>query len=114
MITHSDNLRKKRKSRIRAKIFGTGVRPRLSVFRSNKAIYVQFIDDEKRITILGLSDREVNEKNKISKALALGKILAEEAKKKSIKTIVFDRSGYTYHGRIKALAQGLREGGIQF
>lgn len=115
MVRQYSQARDRRKKRIRAKISGTAKRPRAVVFRSQKYIYVQLIDDEKRQTILGMSDRRLREiRNKIERAKTFGKLLAEHAKTKKIDTIVFDRGGYAYHGRIQAVAEGLREGGLSF
>lgn len=102
MITKDRLVRKKR---IRAKVFGTGLRPRLSVFRSGRFIYAQIINDGKAVTLVSA---------KGSKSQEVGKALAEAAKKKKIKLVVFDRSGYRYHGRVKALADAAREGGLEF
>lgn len=109
----------KRTKRVRAKVTGTKERPRLSVFRSNRYIYAQLIDDVQRKTLVGFSEKEIKEKNgkKISKqekAKQLGIYLAQKATKKKIKKVVFDRGGYAYKGRIKALAEGAREGGLEF
>lgn len=112
MVTHYANTRQKRQARIRAKISGTTVRPRVSVFRSNKVLYVQVIDDTKGITVIGLNEAKSTEKNKIKKAHLMGIQLASSLKKKKISQVVFDRGGFAYHGRIKALAEGMREGGI--
>jgi large subunit ribosomal protein L18 len=113
--------RTRRKIRVRAKIKGTAQRPRLSVFRSNKHIYLQLIDDEKNKTLVSMSDilpkRGKKSRTKTAKtkaALEAGKNLAELAKKKKITGVVFDRGGYAYHGRIKAAADGAREGGLKF
>ncbi|RJR16069.1 50S ribosomal protein L18 [Candidatus Microgenomates bacterium] len=108
--------RKTRRIRIRNKISGTTKRPRLSVFRSNRTLYAQLIDDEKRITLIGMNDRDIDtkEKNKVARSRELGKTLAEKAKTLKITQVVFDRGGYMYHGRVKALAEGMREGGILF
>jgi large subunit ribosomal protein L18 len=109
--------REKRKKRIRAKIFGTKERPRLSVFRSNKHIYCQLIDDEKGHTLTSASDRELKSlkvKNRVEIAFEVGKLIAKKAKKLGIEKVVFDRAGYKYHGRVKALAEGAREGGLKF
>jgi len=109
--------RKKRHKRIRKKVFGTAEKPRLCVFRSNKHIYAQLIDDTKSHTLLAASDLELKlEKKltKVEKAKEVGKLLAKKALAKNIKKIVFDRAGYKYHGRIKALAEGAREGGLEF
>lgn len=105
----------KRKLRTRAKISGTGERPRLSVFRSNRFIYAQLIDDKTQKTLLGVSENELSEKGqKIERAKKLGLLLAKKAFSKKIKKVVFDRGGSSYHGRVKALAEGAREGGLQF
>lgn len=103
-------------------IKGTTKRPRLSVFRSNKAIYAQIIDDEKGKTLVAASERDLNKKTKkpknkktkMEKAEMVGEVLAKKALKKKIKTIVFDRGKYPYHGRVKALAEGARKGGLKF
>lgn len=114
--------RERRHHRVCAKIKGTGQRPRLSVFRSNKYIYAQLIDDQKGKTLLAMNDQKVKpkikSKNKESSNLAsafeVGKLLAEKALKKKIKKVVFDRGGYKYHGRVKAVAEGARQGGLKF
>lgn len=108
-------LREKRKRRVRAKISGTATRPRLSVFRSNKHIYAQLIDDQKGRTLVACSDLELKINKKLTKteiAQEVGKQLAVKALKKGLKSVVFDRNGYKYHGRVKALAEGVREGGL--
>lgn len=99
----------RRKSRIRARVNGTIDRPRLNVYRSNKAIYVQCVDDEKHVTIFA----SMIQGKTIAKAKELGASVVEMAKKKNITKIVFDRGGYRYHGVIKALADSVREGGLQ-
>jgi len=107
----------KRQVRVRSKIKGTKERPRLSVFRSNRYIYAQIINDEDGKTIVGISEKHLSEKvgtSKIEKTEALGALLAEKAKVKSVKKIVFDRRGYAYHGRVAAVARGLRKGGLEF
>lgn len=105
----------RRKSRTRKKIYGTAGRPRLSVFRSNRYIYVQLIDDETQRTLLGLSENELSQKGqKIERAKKLGLLLAKKALLKKIKKVVFDRGASRYHGRVKAFAQGAREGGLEF
>jgi len=113
--------RERRHKRVRAKIKGTASRPRLSVFRSNKHLYLQLIDDEKGRTIVSTSDiaLKTGRKSKIKMtktklAFEIGKNLAELATKKKIKKVVFDRGGYAYHGRVKAAAEGAREGGLIF
>lgn len=104
--------------RIRGKISGTADRPRLSVFRSNKQIYAQVIDDVAGKTLAAASsnDKEIASKDvpKIEKAKLVGQLLAEKAKQAEVETVVFDRGGYVYHGRIKSLADGAREGGLKF
>ena len=91
-------------------------RPRLSVFRSNKQIYAQIIDDVKRKTLVSFSSKDLTkaEKDSLAVAKAVGEGLAKKAKVKKIKEVVFDRSGYKYHGRVKALAEGARQGGLKF
>ena len=109
-------LRAGRKKRIRAKIVGNAQRPRLNVFRSLKHIYAQLIDDNIGKTLVSVSDSEIKSKQgkKVDKAQEVGKLIAEKANKMKITQIVFDRSGYKFHGRIKAVAEGAREGGLEF
>ena len=102
----------RRHKRIRSVISGTKERPRFSVFRSNKFIYAQLIDDEHGKTLVSTSDHKVKGKTKTDRAKETGKMLAEEAKKKKITKAVFDRGGFTYHGRVRAVALGVREGGL--
>ena len=112
-----DNRRIRIKYSIRKKISGTNERPRLSVFRSNKSIYAQVIDDLKAITLVSASITDLEGDNKslnMESAKAVGKLVAQKAIEKGINAVVFDRNGYLYHGRIKALAEGAREGGLQF
>lgn len=107
--------RQKIKRRVRRNIFGTAERPRLSVFRSNKEIYAQLVDDNAGVTLASASSREkVAGGSKSEKSASVGKLIAEKAKAKGIETVVFDRNGFVYHGRIKALADGAREGGLKF
>lgn len=108
--------RLKIKKRIRKKISGTAEIPRMSVFRSNRAIYVQFIDDLTGRTLASADSREVSSEGKLNANVAseVGKKAAEKAKAAGIEKVVFDRNGYLYHGRIKALADAAREGGLQF
>ncbi len=111
--------RRRIKLRIRKNIHGTKEKPRLSVFRSNREIYVQMIDDSEGRTMLAVSSRnkEVAEKTgitKIEKARLVGKLAAEKLLETGISQVVFDRNGYLYHGRIKALAEAAREGGLKF
>jgi len=111
------NKKTRRKIRIRSKVQGVSERPRLSVYRSNKYIYAQIINDEKGETLIGISEKELPGKEKINKtekAKNLGKIIAKKAIAKKIKKVVFDRGNYAYHGRVKALAEGAREGGLEF
>ena len=104
--------RLKRHKRVRAKVFGTTERPRLNVFRSEKNIYAQVIDDVAGNTLVSASSLD-NGGNKTA-ALAVGKLVAERCKAKGIDTVVFDRGGYLYHGRVAELAEGAREGGLEF
>ena len=104
-------------NRIRKKVQGTPSRPRLAVYRSNKAIYCQLIDDLNSVTIAAASSLEAACKvdgNKVDQSKVVGKTLGERAKAKGIATAVFDRGGYLYHGRVKALAEGARESGLKF
>lgn len=104
----------RRQKRVRNKVKSSG-RPRVSVFRSNKYIFAQLIDDSKNVTIVGVSEKNLKTKGtKTEKAKDLGLLLAEKAKSKKVTKIVFDRGSYSYHGRIKSLAEGLREGGMEF
>ena len=106
--------RKRIHRRIRKKIQGTAERPRLSVFRSNKAIYVQLINDLEGTTIAAASSTEIAATGtKVEQAKAVGKKIAEKAGAENISSVVFDRAGYLYHGRVKALAEGAREGGLK-
>lgn len=112
-------MREKCHKRIRAKISGTKEQPRLSVFRSNKHIFLQLIDDSSQKTLVSASDLKINppaggKGTKTEIAKEVGKELAKLAKAKKIKKVVFDRGGYKYHGRVKASAEGAREGGLNF
>ena len=107
--------RKRIHQRVRKKIQGTAQKPRLNVFRSNKYIYVQLIDDENGHTIASASSYEAavaNDGNKADQAKEVGKLIAERAKAAGIERALFDRGGYLYHGRVKSLAEGAREGGL--
>ena len=109
--------RLKRHKRVRAKISGTPEMPRLNVFRSEANIYAQVIDDVNGVTLASASslDKAIEGYGgNIAAATAVGKLVAERAKAKGIETVVFDRGGYLYHGRVKALAEGAREGGLKF
>ncbi|NLW73575.1 MAG: 50S ribosomal protein L18 [Clostridiales bacterium] len=120
MVTRKDTnkARQRRHRRIRAKISGTAERPRLSVYRSLKHISAQIIDDERGVTLVSASTYEKDFKGMTTgnKAVArlVGKKLAERAIEKGITTVVFDRGGYLYHGRVSELAEGAREGGLKF
>ena len=109
--------RQRRQRRIRGKVSGTAERPRLAVFRSNKGIFAQLVDDQSGRTIAGASWLGVKKSfkgTKTEQAAEVGKLVAEAAKKAGIESVVFDRGGYLYHGRVKALADGAREGGLKF
>jgi large subunit ribosomal protein L18 len=108
--------RERIKAGVRKKISGTTDRPRLSVFRSNSGIYAQVIDDLKGVTLVAASTIDLGEKTKLNQENSknVGKKIAEKAIASGIQTIVFDRNGYLYHGNIKALAEGAREGGLKF
>jgi len=110
--------KQRRARRVRAKVFGTAKRPRAAVYRSLKHIYVQLINDERSATLVAASDLELKKgKSKlkgIEKAKAVGNLLAQKAATARIKSVVFDRKGCKYHGRVKALAEGMREGGLEF
>jgi large subunit ribosomal protein L18 len=120
MITKLDKnaVRKKRHVRVRRKVFGTAERPRLNVFRSNKHIYAQVIDDVKAVTLVSAStlDKEFNLEStgNVEAAKKVGELVAKRALEKGIKSVVFDRGGYLYHGRVKALADAAREAGLEF
>lgn len=105
-----------RHKRIRAKVSGTALRPRLCVFRSGKHIYAQLVDDGKGKVLFSASDSALGKakQTKVEKAREVGKLIAEKAKKAKMEKVVFDRGGYGYHGRIKAVAEGAREGGLKF
>ena len=106
------------KRRIRKVVTGTADRPRMSIFRSNKEIYAQLIDDATGTTILSASsiEKDIASKkvNKVEQAALVGKAVAVKAEKLGLKTVAFDRNGYLYHGRVKAIADGAREGGLNF
>ena len=112
--------RRRRHRRVRKKVFGTAERPRLNVFRSLRHIHAQIIDDERGHTLVAIStlDNIVSDElaglDKTAQAKVVGKALAERAQAKGIQNIVFDRGGYKYHGRVKALADGAREAGLEF
>lgn len=114
MIKSKAARRAKIKNRIRSKVRGTADVPRLCVFRSNKAIYVQIIDDTKGTTLAASSSQGVTEGTKVEIAKKVGALIAEKATANGIDKVKFDRNGYLYHGRIKSLAEGAREGGLKF
>lgn len=120
MITKNDKnaVRKKRHSRVRTKISGTAARPRLNVFRSNKHIYAQLIDDANGVTLASASTMdkgfEADSKSNVEAAAKIGEAIAKKAAEKDVKAVVFDRGGYLFHGRVKALAEAARENGLEF
>ncbi|MFP7300125.1 50S ribosomal protein L18 [Neobacillus niacini] len=120
MITKLDKnaSRKKRHARVRAKLSGTAARPRLNVFRSNKHIYAQLIDDMSGVTLASAStiekDFNLESTSNVEAAKLVGELVAKRAVEKGITAVVFDRGGYLYHGRIQALADAARENGLQF
>jgi large subunit ribosomal protein L18 len=115
--TAADN-RYRRHLRVRKKVTGTAERPRLVVFRSSKHIYAQLVDDQRNVTLAGAADTsegvQVDGKGKVARSFALGRLIAAKAKEKGIAKVVFDRGGYQYHGRVKAVADGARKGGLEF
>ncbi|MCF6307715.1 MAG: 50S ribosomal protein L18 [Flavobacterium sp.] len=118
MALSKTDRRERLRFRIRKTVSGTTQRPRLAVFRSNKEIYAQIIDDVNGVTITAASSRDkdidASKVNKVEAAKLVGKAIAEKAIKAGIETITFDRGGYLYHGRVKSLAEGAREGGLKF
>ena len=106
--------RTRRHARIRAKVNGTETCPRLAVFRSNRLIYAQLINDETGVTLIGTDTRKVQGTTALDRAKALGLMLAADAKKKGIERVVFDRGGFQYQGAVVSLAEGAREGGLVF
>ncbi len=105
--------RMRRHARVRKKVNGEATRPRLAVFRSNRHIYAQLIDDRAAVTLVAANDAEVAGGNPTERAKAVGELIASRAKDAGIETVVFDRGGRQYHGRVAALADGAREGGLQ-
>ncbi|MCK5123173.1 MAG: 50S ribosomal protein L18 [Candidatus Pacebacteria bacterium] len=105
----------RRHNKVRSKIFGSAKIPRLNVYRSNKGLFIQLIDDQTGVTLASINDQEVKSgKTKTEKATEAGKLIAKKAEEKKITEVVFDRGGCKYHGRIKAVADGAREGGLKF
>ena len=113
MVSKIDR-RNKIKARIRGKISGTAQRPRMSVFRSNKAIYVQVIDDLAGATLVAASSKGITEGTKVEIAAKVGEEIAKKAQEKGITEVVFDRNGYLFHGRVKSLADAARKAGLKF
>ncbi len=116
MLAKKQLRRNKIRYKIRKKVAGIAAKPRMSVYRSNKDIYVQLIDDEHGHTIAAASSREISDdkSSKIEQSEVVGKNIAEKAKAAGISEVTFDRGGYLYHGRVKALAEGARQGGLKF
>lgn len=115
MPSKKEERRLKIRRRIRKTVSGTASRPRLSVYRSNNEIYAQLINDELGNTLAAASSREISNKGtRVEVSKEVGKSLADKAKANGIDTVVFDRAGYLYHGRVKSLAEGAREGGLKF
>ncbi|KKB34883.1 50S ribosomal protein L18 [Bacillus thermotolerans] len=120
MITKADKnkTRKKRHGRVRSKLNGTAERPRLNVYRSNQHLYAQVIDDMNGVTLASASTVEkdfgLEQTNNVDAAAKVGELVAKRASEKGITSVVFDRGGYLYHGRVKALADAARENGLQF
>ena len=119
MPKHTENSRERRRRRVRAKVHGTPERLRLNVFRSNEHMYAQLIDDAAGHTLAAASSldqaiKDMGKLTKVQEATAIGKLIAERAMAKDIKKVVFDRAGYLYHGRVKAVADGARAGGLEF
>ncbi|MBH0231788.1 50S ribosomal protein L18 [Halobacillus yeomjeoni] len=120
MITKADKnvVRKKRHARVRKNVFGTAERPRLNVYRSNNHIYAQLINDEDQVTVASAStvDKEFNQDatGNVEAAQKVGEMVAKRAQDNGYKVVVFDRGGYLYHGRVKALADAAREAGLEF
>jgi len=115
-VVTKDQRRLRRRRRVRARVSGTAARPRLSVFRSNKGIFAQLIDDTEGRTLAAVNwiEPELRKLAATDQARKAGELLAERAKAAGVETCVFDRGGYQYHGRVKALAEGAREGGLAF
>jgi large subunit ribosomal protein L18 len=115
-VVSAPQRRLKRRRRVRAKVRGTAERPRISVFRSNRGIFAQLIDDDAGVTLAAVNwtEADLRTLKPGEQATRAGALLAERAKAAGIETAVFDRGGYRYHGRVKALAEGAREGGLTF
>ncbi|MBI4993036.1 MAG: 50S ribosomal protein L18 [Candidatus Magasanikbacteria bacterium] len=121
-VANRQKNRAKRQKRVRAKVFGTAEKPRLNVFRSSRSLYVQLIDDSAGKTLASIHGKEIDvkkldvkdNKGKVASAFLAGKMIAEKAKKLDISKAIFDRGGYKYHGRVAAVADGARDGGLEF
>ncbi|CAN5901687.1 50S ribosomal protein L18 [soil metagenome] len=106
--------REKRRKRVRRRIYGTAERPRLSVYRSNVHIYAQLVDDDEEHTLVAADSREAGDaENRVEAARKVGELIAERARKADLEEVVFDRGGNRYHGRVAALAEGARSGGLK-
>ncbi len=115
-VTTKPQQRLKRRKRVRSKITGSAERPRLSVFRSNRGLFAQLIDDRSGKTVVAVNwiEADLRKLERMEQAKRVGSLLAERAKDAGVTSCVFDRGGYRYHGRVKALAEGAREGGLEF
>ena len=115
-VTHAPARRLRRRRRVRAKVTGTAERPRISVFRSNRGIFAQLVDDDSGRTLASVNwtESDLRSLKPMEQAKLTGELLAERAKAAGVETAVFDRGGYQYHGRVQALAEGAREGGLKF
>ena len=115
-VKTKESIRLRRRRRVRAKVRGSAERPRLSVFRSNRGISAQLIDDDQGHTIAAVNwtEGDLKDLQYMEQAKKAGELLAQRAKDKGVESVVFDRGGYLYHGRVKALAEGAREGGLKF
>ena len=115
-VTHAPARRLKRRRRVRAKVHGSAERPRVSVFRSNRGIFAQLVDDDSGRTLASVNwtESDLRSLKPMEQAAKAGELLAQRAKAAGVETAVFDRGGYQYHGRVKALAEGAREGGLNF
>jgi large subunit ribosomal protein L18 len=115
-VSYAPAKRLRRRRRVRAKVHGSAERPRISVFRSNRGIFAQLIDDDggRTLASVGWTESDLRSLKPLEQAAKAGELLAERAKAAGVETVVFDRGGYQYHGRVKALADGAREGGLKF
>ena len=115
-VSYAPQRRLKRRRRVRAKVHGSAERPRISVFRSNRGVFAQLIDDDSGRTLASVNwtESDLRSLKPMEQATKAGSLLAERAKAAGVEAVVFDRGGYQYHGRVKALAEGAREGGLKF